>query len=432
MRHGAGLLFLLWVGMSGLFPGISQAGEPHGPWSFTIEELIGLALKENPELKASRAEVEAARGRLIQAGLRPNPMLDVGFQKTVTGPDNNFMTGVTLPLDLNGRRAGRVGVSERELELKQAQVAERERGLRAEVRLKAGELLSAERNLRVTEELLEANRQALNLVRERVRRGSAPSLEENLMRVEVNRLEATKEILQSRVEVARLQLSTVVGLEPESPLSVRGELRLHPVTLDRKEALSAALTSRPDIIVSRAESAMAGAKVRKEEAEGRWDASVNVGYMRQDFGYDLNGLTDRGELRPISDVFHYVGGGVTVTLPVLNRNQGNVASALAEAQAAGRRQESMSLMVKQEISAAFTQYEAAERALSTYTRGVWELSRENLSVVRKAYALGRHPLLDVIAEERRYIEIEMGYTDMLKHTYDAAVEIERAVGVMPH
>jgi cobalt-zinc-cadmium efflux system outer membrane protein len=202
--------------------------------------------------------------------------------------------------------------------------------------------------------------------------------------------------------------------------------------LDRKEALSAALTSRPDILMSRAESAMAGAKVRKEEAEGRWDASVNVGYMRQDFGYDLSGLTERGELRPISDVFHYVGGGVTVTLPVLNRNQGNVASALAEAQAAGRREESMTLMVKQDISAAFTQYEAAERALSTYTRGVWELSRENLSVVRKAYTLGRHPLLDVIAEERRYIEVEMGYTDMLKHAYDAAVEIERAVGVLPH
>jgi hypothetical protein len=80
----------------------------------------------------------------------------------------------------------------------------------------------------------------------------------------------------------------------------------------------------------------------------------------------------------------------------------------------------------------FTQYEAAERALSTYTRGVWELSRENLSVVRKAYMLGRHPLLDVIAEERRSIEVEMGYTDMLKHAYDAAVEIERAVGVWPH
>ena len=177
---------------------------------------------------------------------------------------------------------------------------------------------------------------------------------------------------------------------------------------------------------------MAGAKVRKEEAEGRWDASVNVGYLRQDFGYDLSGLTARGELRPISEIFHYVGGGVTVSLPVRNRNQGNVAAAQAEAQAAGRRLEAAALMVRQEVASAFTQHEAAERALATYTRGVWEVSRKNLAVVRRAYELGRYPLLDVIAEQRRYIEVEMGYTDALKHAYDAMVELERALGAVAH
>ena len=49
-------------------------------------------------------------------------------------------------------------------------------------------------------------------------------------------------------------------------------------------------------------------------------------------------------------------------------------------------------------------------------------------MVRQSYELGRGTLLDVIAEQRRYIEIEMGYTEALKQVYDAAVEIERAVG----
>ena len=53
--------------------------------------------------------------------------------------------------------------------------------------------------------------------------------------------------------------------------------------------------------------------------------------MRQNFGYDLRGVTERGELRPIKDIFHYVGGGVTFMFPVRNRNQGNIAAALAEA-----------------------------------------------------------------------------------------------------
>ncbi len=293
MRRGRSLLLVLWVGTIGFTPCMGQAAEPRGGWDLSIDELVERALTENPELRATRAEVEAAQGRLLQAGLRPNPVLDLGVQHSVTGPDNNFMVGVTLPLDLNGRKAGRLGVAERELALKQGQVAERERTLRAEVRLKAGELLAARRNLRISEELLGANRQALSLVQARVRRGSAPSLEENLMLVEVNRLDATHEIIESRVEVFRLQLSTLLGLEPESLLSVRGDLRLSPVRLTRDEGLSHALATRPDLMAARAEAAMAGAKVRKEEAEGRWDASVNVGYMRQDFGYDLNGLTGR-------------------------------------------------------------------------------------------------------------------------------------------
>jgi outer membrane protein, heavy metal efflux system len=432
MRRGGSLLLALLMGMAGVAGGVGQAVEPRGAQALTIDALVGRALAENPELQAARAEVEAARGRLLQAGLRPNPMLDVGFQKSVTGPDHNVMTGVTLPLDLNRRRAGRLGVAEQELALKQAQVAERERMLRAEVRLKAGELLAARRNLGITQELLAANRHALGLVGERVRRGGAPSLDENLMRVEVNRLDATREVLAGQVEVVRLQLGTLLGLEPDAPLSVRGELRLAPSKLSPEEGLRQALTTRPDLLVARAEAEMAGAKVRKEEAEGRWDASVNVGYMRQDFGYGLNGLTERGELRPITDVFHYVGGGVTVTLPVRNRNQGNIAAALAESRAGERHLAAATLTVRQDVAAAFTQQEAAERALATYTRGVWEVARQNLAVVRQAYELGRHPLLDVIAEQRRYIEVEMGYTDVLKQAYDAAVALERALGVVPH
>jgi cobalt-zinc-cadmium efflux system outer membrane protein len=396
----------------------------------TVDAVVTQALSENPELKAARAEVEAARGRLLQAGLRPNPMLDVSAQQNVTGPDNNLTVGVTLPLDLNGRKAGRVSVAEGELAMKEAQLSNRVRELSAEVRMKAGEVLAARRNLRITEELLAVNREALGLATQRVRRGAIPALEENLERVEVNRLDASRETLASRVEVSTLQLKVLVGLAPEAPLSLKGELTAPPVTRTREAALQEALSGRPDLVAARAEVAMAKAKIRKEEAEGRWDASVNVGYMRQNFGYDLSGLTARGETRPITDIFHYVGGGVTIMLPVSNRNQGNVAAALAETQAASRREEFAVLSVRQEVQAAFVQYEAARRARETYAHGVRDLARENLEVIRKAYQLGRTSLLEVIAEQRRYIDIEMGYTDALQHAYNAVVELERAVGTV--
>jgi cobalt-zinc-cadmium efflux system outer membrane protein len=264
-------------------------------------------------------------------------------------------------------------------------------------------------------------------VRRRLSEGAATPLDENLTLVEVNRLEASRELLGSRLEVATLGLKALAALRPDEALTVRGDLTAAPVVPVRDAVVLQALSDRPDLRAARAEVAAARARVSKEEAEGRWDASVNVGYQRQDFGYGLQGLTESGARRPIQAVFHYFGGGISIMLPVRNQNQGNVAAARAETTAAERRQEFMELMARQEVDAAFAQHEAARRSQGLYERGVREVARRNLDVVRQAYRLGRGSLLDVIAEQRRYIEIENGYTDVLKQVYDAAVEIERAV-----
>lgn len=396
------------------------------PLDVTIDELIARAIVDSPELRAARAEIEAAAARVGQAALRPNPTLELGGQKAISS-DNNLTIGVTLPLDLNGRKEGRVGVAERELAVKRALLSDRERRLRADIRLKAGELLAARRNLAVADELLQINRDALTLVRRRVGEGAAPSLEENLTLVEVNRLEASRQLLGSRLEVATLALKAQAGLPANGTLVVRGELSAPPTPPERGEAVEHALTTRPDLVAARAVVAAAEARVRKEEAEGRWDASVNVGYQRQEMGFGLRGLTDSGATRPIQDTFHYFGGGISIVLPVRNRNQGNVAAARAETTMAERRREFMELIARQEIEAAFAQHEAARRSLDLYERGVRDVARRNLGVVRESYGLGRGSLLEVIAEQRRYIEIENGYTDVLKQVYDAAVEIERTV-----
>jgi len=415
------IVALVWT-LTGLRPAAAKAPRLA---ELTADEVVARALADNPELRAARADIDAAAARVRQAALRPNPMLDLGGQKAL-GPDNNVSVGVTVPLDLNGRKEGRIGVAEREVELRRAQLADRERRLRAEVRMKAGEVLAARRSLVVADELLDANRNGLRLVEERVRAGAVPALDASLMRVEVNRLEAGRPLLASRVEVMTLQLKALAGMGADEPLVLRGELGLPAVVPDAADALP--LADRPDVRAARAEVAVAQARVRKEQAEGRWDASVNLGYQRQDFGYDLRGLTDSGATRPIQDVFHYFGGGVTITLPVRNRNQGNIAAAEAEVTAAGRRREFMDLVARQEVQAALAQQDAARRALALFETGVRDVARANVDVVRRSYALGRATLLEVIGEQRRYIEIEQGYTEALKQVYDAAVELERAVG----
>src|SRR5262249_10094040 len=283
MSRPRGGLVLLIAGAVLAATAVAQA-QPGA--EITVDELVARALTDSPDLRAARADIEAAAGRLQQAGLRPNPMLEIGGQKALS-PDSNVGIGLGVPLDLNGRKEGRVGVAERELQMKRAQVRDRERRLVADVRTKAGELLAAQRNLAVTDDLLGVNREALRLVQDRVRQGATPALEENLMLVEVNRLDAMRQMLASRVDIASLQLQALAGVGPEAAPALRGDLAsaLPPPPAD--EAARQALTSRPDLDAARADVAMGVAKIRKERAEGRWDASVKVGYQRQDMGFDL-------------------------------------------------------------------------------------------------------------------------------------------------
>jgi cobalt-zinc-cadmium efflux system outer membrane protein len=313
------------------------------------------------------------------------------------------------------------------VDLRRAQIAERERRLRAEVRTKAGDFLAAQRTLATVGEVLAANRRALGVVRARVQSGAAPPLDESLQLLEVSRMEATEVAVRGRLDVVGLQLRAVAGLAAGPPVAIRGDLDVASLP-DVEQATREAVLGRPDAIAVRAEAAMAGARVRKEEAEGRWDASVNVGYQRQDVGFDLMGLTASGATRPIQDVFHYFGAGVSITLPVRNRNEGNVTAARAELRAVERRQELVDRMIHLEIAAAVAQDAAARRALDLYRRGVRDVAARNLDIVRQAYELGRGTLLDVIAEQRRYLEIENGYTEALKQAYDAGVELARATG----
>src|SRR5919109_341256 len=100
MRLPRALSLVLLLGIAAVEPRAAHAQGRDGTGEFTVDHLVTRALADNPELHGARAEVDAARGRLLQAGLRPNPMLDLSGQPSVTGPDNNLTVGVTLPLDL--------------------------------------------------------------------------------------------------------------------------------------------------------------------------------------------------------------------------------------------------------------------------------------------------------------------------------------------
>ncbi len=393
----------------------------------SANEAVAYALAHNGELAAVRHEIEAARGLVQQASLRPNPQLEFERKEQIDGPDNDTMVGAMLPLELGGRRSARILVAQRELEMKESLLADRERLLAAEVRAKFGEALGELLKLGFTEDLLLTTDEGYRLVAARVTEGRTAPLEQNMVLVEVNRIRSMRERNEGKVEVAMLELRNIIGMRPTEPLRLRGDLD-HLIEPLPSVAVSTevALRDRPDLQAARALEALAKARIAQARADGRVNAGLSAKYELMNFGFPQRGFNSSGEVVPIQGRFHSVVVGVTLDLPVRNRNQGAIAAAVSEQAAATQRREFAELTVRREVASAYALYQSAARAAEIYRVGVQGQANANLEVVRQTYELGSKSLLDVIAEQRRFIEVQTGYIDALVDTYQARVEIERA------
>jgi cobalt-zinc-cadmium efflux system outer membrane protein len=429
------LLLLLSATLTGGLPLAAQqvatrpASEFIDPQNGVTEaELVARALVSNPTLVAERQEIEIAKGDVVQAGLRKNPSLSLGGLKEVNGDDNRFSIGGSFPLELFGRRARRTEVAERKRDATQESVANRERLLAGAVRMHFGESLAAVRNLQFAEQLLQANSEFLKLMEDRVREGAAASLDAEEVRVEVNQISALRIDYQVRAEIALLTLNEVVGIQPEETIRLKGSLEMATSTFDRKQLLELTLGHRPDLALQRANEAMAAADLRQQKAEAKPDASFSASYERPDSGFAQRAFDSAGNLRPIRQTFNYAVFGLEINLPAFNRNQGAIAAETAAIKSARSQIVAVDLGLRHEVTQNLARFDGAQARVAVYRSGVRDQAARNLDVVRQTFNYGRIRLLDVIAEQRRYIDIETGYTDVLFDAYAARVALEQAVG----
>jgi len=337
------------------------------------------------------------------------------------------MANAMLPLELGGRRTARIAVAEREVEVREREVANRERLLASEVRMKFGEGLAQALKLSFTDELVEANQQSFNLIAARVTEGATPPLEQNMALVELNRLRSIRETAEGKLEVLMFELRNLIGMKPEEPLRLRGDFsNLIDQLASVADATERALRERPDLQAFRATEKLAVARIEQARAEGRLDASLLAGYERMNSSFPVFGVNDNGQLQPVQDVFHFFKFGISLDLPVRNKNQGAIGAAVAESGAATQRREFAELTVRREVAAAFAQYDRAVRAEEIFRLGVRDPAKANLDVVRQTYELGSKTLIDYIGEQRRFIELENDFIDAELAVYNARVEISRA------
>lgn len=398
----------------------------------TVETLIDLATARNSSLLAARERVAEARGARLQAGLGPNPAVELGMEAgALTGSrgESTFSVGLAHTLELGGKRGRRVDAGTMAVALAEAEAGDAERELRWAVRTRFVEVLAARRNLEACERMLELNERSLQIARARAEAGEGAPLERSLLEVEGNRLKADRWLSAGQLERALAELKALAGMRLDDPLAITGALAPPRVRLPLEEILDAALASRADLAAARVQIRLAQAEERAARSEAVPNLIVSGRFLRSTARFDQYGLAaPGGPVTPLRDTDRTLGAGVSIDLPLRNRNQGAVQAAVARVRRTRFLAEEAERAVRTQVAAAFQRYQAARGALDLFDEAVVRQSEEHLQVLRQAYDLGEIRLLDVLSEQRRLVETQKTYTEILKETALALADLERAAG----
>ncbi|MCS6851785.1 MAG: TolC family protein [Gemmataceae bacterium] len=240
--------------LSRLFPSLPPLGSNYQPAPgpqgepLTLAELQRLALTNSPVIRQAAAEVEAARGAALQAGLYPNPSLGYEADTIGTGPSPGYQgaflqqvikTGGKLKL---AQAAATMDVRNLQLAFRKAQAE-----LAAEVRRGYFAVLVAQENMRISEALARFMEEAYRVEVELVLGAQAPPYEPFQLRVLAVQARAQLVQARNRYMSAWKQLAATIGLPALPPTQLAGRVDMPIPRYDYDQVLARVLTRHTDV-----------------------------------------------------------------------------------------------------------------------------------------------------------------------------------------
>jgi outer membrane protein, heavy metal efflux system len=391
------------------------AGACSAQLNLSLDDAIQQALQSRASLKAESERVAAARGLRRQASLRQNP--EFLFQNENLRPGQTYtrdvdtVAYVTQPLDILGKRERRISVAQEAIGRTQAEYDVARVHLIDSVRM----AYWTARGAQETRDILQAS--AANFQRvvdyHAARLSAGAIAEQDFLRVrlESERLKITANLAAIEANRAVMALLKEMG-RPASTGVVLTE-SLEPPGQSPPET---GFTQRSEIKLARAELAEAESKERLEAVAARSDLSAFAGYKRTQLPDTTYGVNT-------------VIAGFQVTLPFINKNQGNRDAAEAEVR---RRQQLLAAVevdVRAEYESALQDYRMRrDEAVATLE----PLRKEaiNLSqIAGAAYAEGGTDLLRLLDAERARIDADLAWARGMTEYRQSIVRLEAAEGV---
>jgi outer membrane protein, heavy metal efflux system len=385
--------------------------------ALTLADLEQRALAQNPAIAVAAAQVDAAKGRAVQAGALPNPTIgytgdEISGGSINRGGEHGFFVEQTIPL---GGKLGRGrDVYTREAATAQAMTeTERQRVLTA-VRRTYRAAVIADRRVAVREQLARLAAETVQISAQLLNTGVADKPDTLSAEVESQRAQlALAEARNDRLRIWR-ELGVLVGDPALAPRPLAGSADDPLPDLTQDATLARLQRESPEIEAARRDIARANAALSRARRVAAPDLVLRAGprYNRELLERDLKPVGWEGSFE------------VGVTVPLFNRNAGGIAEAsadLARSQAAVRQ---TTLAATSRMADAFAQYETARRRVEVYRREILPRADEAYAMYRRNYAQMAAAYPQVLAAQRTLIQSQDQYLDALDRAWAAATALE--------
>ena len=375
----------------------------------TLQKAIALALDGNLDLAVARREIEATQGQVIQGQARPNPELAylLEDQRAQTRTQS---VQINLPIEMGGKRAARITAAERGRDIAAEELNVRRVEVRAAVIAAFFETLAAQERAALAQASADLARRATDAVAKRVAAGKVSPVEETKARVAEAGVRVELTQAQSEQRSARARLASLLGANPPRFTQVAGsvdELPVIPFLDDIQQRLSASSALR---------------RARLEVERRRSLADVERSKQTPDITVSL------GVKRPNELQRNQLMLGVSVPLPLFDRNQGNLLEALKREDKARDELQALNVRLDTEVLQARERLASVRGEIDVLQREVLPGAKSAYDAATVGFENGKFNFLEVLDAQRTYFAAQSQYLKALAEAHRAAADIDRVLG----
>lgn len=372
----------------------------------SLENAITAALEKNPQISAAKYQFQATQGLVDQAGRMPNPSLELGIEDQQRATRSST-AALSIPIELGGKRSARKAAAQLNSELAGQEYQIAKADIRSAVTARFFDVAIAQELVRVSQDMQEVAQKALWLATQRVDAGKAAPLERDRADVEMTNARMEVRKAESELIEAKLALALLLGEANPNFDAVKANIEDLPPrpTLDD---LTAGLQSSPRLAAGKLAVDASAAALDVEKSKQYPDITLNGGVTRDN-------EVGRNKVR----------FGVSIPLPLFDRNQGNVYAAKMQSYRAQDNYRETQASLTAELLRAASRYDIAASAARDYANSVLPTSRKAYEAARKGLEAGKFGYLEVLDAQRALSESNIAYLATLSQAFQTRAEIDR-------